>query len=88
MQEVRAVAAGAGVILSDDAVTRTWKRYDGLPPESMASMQRDLMAGRPSEFELQTGAMVRLGRRHGVATPTHDVLYAVLKPVASGAALQ
>lgn len=79
LAEVRAVAAAVGVTLSSDAVARTWKRYDGLPPASMASMQRDLMAGRASEFALQTGAVVRLGRAHGVATPTHDVLYAVLR---------
>ncbi len=85
MREVQQVAATSGVVLSDEAVMRTWKRYDGLPPESMASMQRDLIAGRHSEFELQTGAVVRLGRAHGVATPTHDALYAVLLPTVAAA---
>ncbi len=80
--EVRAVANVLGVALGDDAVVRTWRRYDGLPGDSTASMQRDLMAGRPSEFELQTGSVVRLGRAHGVPTPAHDVLYAALKPMA------
>lgn len=83
VREVQRVAAAVGVVLPDEAVARTWKRYDGLPPESMASMQRDLMAGRASEFELQTGAVVRLGRTHGVATPVHDVLYAILLPTAA-----
>ena len=44
------------------------------------------MAGRPSEFEAQTGAVVRLGRLHGVATPVHDALYALLLPTAQPAA--
>lgn len=80
LAEVRAVALAAGVQLGEDAVTRTWKRYDTLPADTFASMQRDLMAGRASEFELQTGSVVRLGRALGVATPTHDVLYAILLP--------
>lgn len=82
LAEVRAVAASFGVDLTDEIVARTWQRYDSLPPESTASMQRDLMAGRPSEFERQTGAVVRLGREQGVPTPAHVVLYAVLAPTA------
>lgn len=80
MHEVRAVAAAYGVALAEESIARTWKRYEMLPADSTASMQRDLMAGRPSEFERQTGAVVRLGRVHGVPTPAHDVLYAVLRP--------
>ena len=80
LREVRAVGAAVGVALGDEAIERTWQRYDMLPPESTASMQRDLMAGRPSELELQTGSVVRLGRAHRVPTPAHDVLYAVLLP--------
>ncbi len=82
IQEVRKVGEAHGVALSDEAVAQIWRRYDSLPHESTASMQRDLMAGRPSEFELQTGSVVRLGRAKGVATPVHDVLYAVLAPTA------
>jgi len=82
VSEVRAVAAAFGVDLTDEMVARTWHRYDSLPPESTASMQRDLMAGRPSEFERQTGSVVRLGRERGVPTPAHSVLYAVLAPTA------
>ncbi len=80
MTEIRAVALASGVDLGDAAMERTLGRYDMLPPESTASMQRDLMAARPSEFELQTGSVVRLGRTLGVPTPVHDVLYASLLP--------
>jgi 2-dehydropantoate 2-reductase len=78
LREVQAVGVASGVPLSDEALGRTWSRYEGLPPGSTASMQRDLMAGRPSELEQQTGSVVRLGHRHGVPTPVHDVLLAVL----------
>ena len=43
-------------------------------------MQRDIMAGRPSELDHLNGAVVRLGRESGVPTPVHAFLYAVLRP--------
>jgi 2-dehydropantoate 2-reductase len=44
-------------------------------------MQRDVMAGRPSELESQNGAVVRLGREVGVATPLHAFIYHSLIPM-------
>jgi 2-dehydropantoate 2-reductase len=80
LQEVFALAHASGVALPPEALTRTWARYEALPPGSTSSMQRDLMAGRPSEFALQTGSVVRLARTHAVAVPVHHVLYASLLP--------
>lgn len=80
MTELAAVAAAAGVALPQDAVDRTLTLLSELPPGNTASMQRDLMEGRPSELEEQTGAIVRLGRLHGVPTPVNGFLYACLLP--------
>lgn len=86
LHEVRNVGQAAGIAWPADAIERVWARYDSLPADGSTSLQRDLMAERPSEFEAQTGAVVRLGRAHGVPTPVHDVLYAVLRPGAERAA--
>jgi 2-dehydropantoate 2-reductase len=43
-------------------------------------MQRDIMAGRPSELDAWNGAVVRLGREAGVPTPVHEALYGILLP--------
>jgi 2-dehydropantoate 2-reductase len=43
-------------------------------------MQRDILEGRPSELEAQTGTIVRLGRELGVPVPVSEVLYACLLP--------
>lgn len=80
MHEVAAVARARGVALREDAVARTLGFVDGLPGDSTASMQRDLLEGRPSELDAQTGAVVRLGRAHGTDVPVHEVLYASLLP--------
>jgi 2-dehydropantoate 2-reductase len=80
VREVIALAEAKGVTLAPDALELTFKRYDGLAPESTASMQRDVMEGRPSELEAQVGAVVRMGAQLNVPTPVHDVFYAALVP--------
>ena len=79
LAEVVAVSVAQGVALSDASVARVWQLYAQTPAGGTSSMQRDLLAGRPSELEAQPGAVVRLGRRYGVPTPVHDVLYAALR---------
>ena len=53
---------------------------DRSPAHGTTSMQRDLAAGRASELEQQTGAVVRFGRLEGVPVPVHRFLYACLLP--------
>jgi 2-dehydropantoate 2-reductase len=68
------------VALADDAVARTLAYVDGLPEDATASMQRDLLEGRPSELDAQTGTIVHLGREAGVPVPANEFLYASLRP--------
>lgn len=49
-----------------------------MEPTLKTSMQRDLEAGRPSELEALTGAVVRLGAEVGIPAPVTEVLYRVL----------
>ena len=81
MAEIKAVAGTLGVALPADSGAKALGFIDSLPPEGTASMQRDVMEGRPSELEFLSGAVVRLGRRAGVATPVHGFLYASLLPM-------
>ena len=81
MREVLAVARAHGVALPDDVVEETLAFTDTVPAEGTASMQRDIIAGRPSELEAQSGAVVRLGREKGVATPVHEFVYRTLVPL-------
>lgn len=80
MNEIVDLARARGVSLAPEAVDRTLSFADKLPEDATASMQRDLLEGRPSELEAQTGAIVRLGREAGVPTPANAFLYAVLLP--------
>lgn len=80
MGEIRDVAQARGVRLPEDVVTRTMAFVDTLPPAGTASLQRDIALGRPSELEWWSGAVVRMGREAGVATPVHAFIYYSLLP--------
>ena len=73
--EIRDVALARGIALAADVVPRTLAWIDQLPADGTTSLQRDLIAGRPSELEAWTGAVVRLGRESGVPTPVNTFLY-------------
>lgn len=78
MREVRAVAESRGVPLPDDVVERTLAACDTLPEGSTTSLQRDLLAERPSELDAWVGAPVRLGTAAGLPMPLHRLLLEVL----------
>jgi 2-dehydropantoate 2-reductase len=81
MQEVFQVARASKIDLPDDAVSTALAFIDGLPAGGTASMQRDIIEGRPSELEAQNGAVVRLGQEAGVATPLNAFIYNSLLPM-------
>jgi 2-dehydropantoate 2-reductase len=77
--ETVAVGRAAGAQLPEDAVETAVRLIEALPADMRTSMQLDYERRRRVELEEITGAVVRLGRRLGVATPVYDVLYAALK---------
>ena len=81
LEEIYAVGIASGVALPSDTVADILAYIDTMPADATASMQRDVMQGRPSELEAQVGAVVRLGDRLGVAVPLHRVIYAALLPL-------
>jgi 2-dehydropantoate 2-reductase len=85
IREVMAVAAAEGVVLAPGAYDETMAILQGFPAEVVASMRQDLDAGRRLELEGISGLISRLGRKHGLPTPLHDVAYACLKPYRDGA---
>ncbi len=86
VREIIAVAAARGVDLGDDAVEKTMARFDALAPEATASMQRDVMQGRPSELDAQIGGIVRMAAESGVNVPIHAFIFSALLPQERAAA--
>lgn len=81
LKEASAVGRKRGVPLSKKLAAVILERIDNLPDDMLASMQKDIMEGNPSELEAQNGALVRMGRNLDVRVPTHEFLYASLLPM-------
>lgn len=81
MVEIREVAAGHGIALPADLIQQTLAYVDSLPADGTASMQRDIVHGRPSELDAQIGAVVRLGERAGVGVPLNRAMLSALLPL-------
>ena len=86
IREAWAVARAKGIALADDFVAQQMKFADGLPAEMKSSMLNDLTSGNRLEAPWLPGAVARMGRAAGVATPVHATLFAALKPYCDGAA--
>jgi 2-dehydropantoate 2-reductase len=84
MAEIEAVGRADGVDLPKDIVSDTVTYIDGQLGAMEASMYVDLLAGRPLELDALNGAVVRVGKDTGTATPINDVIYAMLKPLEEG----
>jgi 2-dehydropantoate 2-reductase len=81
MEEIALLARARKVAMEREATRQAMAFIDTLPYEGTASMQRDIMAGRPSELDAQNGAVVRLGKEAGVATPVNGMIHSSLLPL-------
>ena len=57
------------------------KVIDGFNHDTTASMQRDFMAGRPSELDNFNGYIVHQGDKLSIETPVNDFIYYSLRPM-------
>ncbi|MBR0553571.1 2-dehydropantoate 2-reductase [Stakelama marina] len=75
----RAEGADLPDTLPDDVVDH----YRKAPPDSINSIHADFIAGRAMEIDARNGVIVRLGRKHGIATPANELAIALLNAAAS-----
>lgn len=80
MREILEVARARRIALADDAVGKTMALVDALDATATTSLQRDIVAGKRSELDAWSGAVVRLGREANVETPLHEFIYHSLLP--------
>jgi 2-dehydropantoate 2-reductase len=80
IQEILAVSKVRQIQLDEGVTDKVLAIIDRLPEETMASMQRDILEGRPSELGSQNGAVVRLGLEGGIPTPANTFIYSSLLP--------
>jgi 2-dehydropantoate 2-reductase len=83
-KEVIDVGRAQGVVLPADALDKMLAFNSGAPPAMKASMALDLERGNRIELPWLGGKVVELGRKTGVPTPTHALMFAALKPYVMG----
>jgi len=79
--EIVAIAKAKGINLNNSDVEMVLKVVDNLDYNTTASMQRDIMAGRPSELENFNGYVVKMGKELHITTPTNSFTYHCLLPM-------
>jgi 2-dehydropantoate 2-reductase len=84
VRECLAVGRAEGASLDDALIEGVLNSYRNGPADAINSLHADRLAGRLIEIDARNGAIVRLGRRHGVATPVNQMVVALLD-AASGA---
>ena len=82
--EVISLAKAHGIGIRSDQVATYMTRFDKLPAEMTSSMHYDVMHGKALELDWLNGAVGRLGRAKGVATPINDFIYTALKLLRTG----
>lgn len=85
MSEALSVARADGVALGDDRIEHYLAHSQKNLRALKTSTQQDLERGKPLEVEALAGAVVRAARRHGVAAPAYETIYALLRLLDSNA---
>lgn len=78
MEECAAVARAEGAAIEADLPQGIADRYRDGPTDSVNSILADRLAGRPMEIDARNGIVVRLGAKHGIATPLNAFAVALL----------
>jgi 2-dehydropantoate 2-reductase len=82
--ECLAVARAEGAQLGDDVADGTAEMFRKAPTDMGTSMLADREAGRPQEWDIRNGVIIRKARAHGIATPISDVLVPLLAAASDG----
>lgn len=79
-QEIVTIANAKGIQLTNDDIDMILKAVDNLGPNTTASMQRDILEGRPSELDNFNGYIVKTGKQLHILTPVNAFTYYCLLP--------
>jgi len=79
MRECIAVGRAEGAILDEEMMDRCIEIYRREPRDGLNSLHADRLAGRPMEIDARNGAIVRLGHKHGIATPCNRMAVTLLE---------
>jgi 2-dehydropantoate 2-reductase len=84
LRECLAVARAEGAALDDAVVDEVVGLFCGLPEDVTTSILTDRELGRPLEWDIRNGVIVRKAAEHGLATPISAMLVPLLAAASDG----
>ena len=79
LEECAAVAQAEGATIPQSVIETTIANARDMPEGAKSgSLHADRLAGNPMEIDARNGVIVRLGEKHGIATPMNRVLVTLL----------
>jgi 2-dehydropantoate 2-reductase len=81
MREVIAVANAEGIDLNEGDIEISYKTVNSLNPKGCTSMCQDVLAGRKTEVEMFSLALMELAKKHNISVPVNETLYLQLRAI-------
>lgn len=81
MREVLVLSKSEGVLLTEEDLKYWLEVLTTLNPKGKPSMAQDTEAKRYTEVDLFAGAVIELGKKHGIPTPVNEMLYEKVKEI-------
>ncbi|HEY5508547.1 MAG TPA: 2-dehydropantoate 2-reductase [Paludibacter sp.] len=78
LEELLLVANAEGAEIEHTVIDKVIHQLEKLPFETTASMHSDFKAGKNTEVQGLTGSVIQLAKKHTIATPTYEKVYAEL----------
>ncbi|MEO6982622.1 MAG: 2-dehydropantoate 2-reductase [Edaphobacter sp.] len=79
IRECAAVARAEGAQLDEGVAEEILRAQRAAAVDGINSMLADRLAGRSTELDARNGVIVRLGRKHGIATPANSMAVALME---------
>lgn len=83
-REAWPVLHAEGLAMDEAAALARVREVAAATAQNRASMLQDVLAGRRTEIDAITGALLAMARRQGRAVPTHEAVYRLVKLLDAG----
>lgn len=78
LEELILIANAEGAEIERSVIDHVIHQLEKLPYETTSSMHSDFKIGKMTEVHGLTGIVVKLGKKHGIATPAYEKVYGEL----------
>lgn len=79
--EVLAIAEKKGIRLTEGDIEKHLEIFRTLAPAGKTSMLQDVDAGRKTEVEIFSGAVIEMGKEYRIPTPVNDILFRMIRTI-------